>query len=391
MTKKLKILYHHRVAAQDGQSVHIQELTKSFSALGHELIFVGPSLQPKEFGEQNRLLAMVRQALPSFAQELLELLYDLYAYRKLLAAYNEHQPDVLYERHNLFLSAGRKLKEKTGIPYFLEVNAPLTEERSAHSGLKLVSIARAIETRTWRSADRIFPVSDELANSLRGADVQEDAIKVLHNGINHQDYETVDPHKIRDDFGLKNKLVLGFTGFVREWHRLDNIISLIAEFSETDSPHLLIVGDGPAINDCKAQAIELKVENRVHFAGFIGRAQIPEYLAAMDIALQPAVTSYASPLKIFEYMRSGLAIVAPNQANIREILTDGEDALLFSPEDEYATSEKIRELVKNPTLRKKLGKAARSSIDTNCFTWRENAMSIMKIATAIIQERGKNT
>ncbi len=391
MSKKLKILYHHRVAAQDGQSVHIQELTKSFSDLGHELVFIGPSLQPKEFGEQNKLLAMVRRALPSFAQEALELLYDLYAYRKLLAAYKEHQPDILYERHNLFLSAGRKLKKKTGIPYLLEVNAPLTEERSAHSGLKLVSIARAIEIRTWCAADKIFPVSDELANNLRSVGVQEDTIKVLHNGINHQDYETVDPNKVRDNFGLKNKLVLGFTGFVREWHRLDNIISLIAEFNETDSPHLLIVGDGPAIEACKAQAVDLGVENRVHFAGFVGRAQIPEYLAAMDIALQPAVTSYASPLKIFEYMRSSLAIIAPDQPNIREILTDGEDALLFSPDDEYSSAEKIRKLVKEPTLRKKLGRAARSSIDTNGFTWRQNAIKIIEIASDVIQERNSLT
>lgn len=387
MSKKLKILYHHRVAAQDGQSVHIQELTKSFKELGHELIFVGPSLQPKAFGEQNHFLAMIRRALPRFAQELLELLYDRHAYRKLLAAYKEHQPDVLYERHNLFLSAGRRLKESTGIPYLLEVNAPLTEERSAHSGLKLASVARAMENRTWRAADKLFPVSNELAHRLRDAGVEESAIKILHNGINHCDYEAVDAEKIRETFGLNDKLVLGFTGFVREWHRLDKIISLIAEFEELDSPHLLIVGEGPAIEDCRNLAKELGVEKRIHFAGFVSRSDIPEYLAALDIALQPAVTDYASPLKIFEYMRSGLAIIAPNQPNIREILADQENALLFTPGDANATAQKIRELVQNPSLRKKLGDAAKARIDTGGHTWLENARKITDIANSLLNKR----
>jgi glycosyltransferase involved in cell wall biosynthesis len=50
-----------------------------------------------------------------------------------------------------------------------------------------------------------------------------------------------------------------------------------------------------------------------------------------DIALQPPAVAYASPLKIFECMACGLPIVAPDQPNIREILRDGESALLFDP------------------------------------------------------------
>jgi len=384
MQKKLKILYHHRVAAQDGQSVHIKELTAAFKDIGHELIFVGPSLRPKEFGAENSFLALVRRVLPQFMQEILELLYGYRAYSKLKKAYKEHKPDILYERHNLFLPAGSKLKAKTGIPYLLEVNAPLAEERSKYSGLQLKNFAARMEVSTWKAADMAFPVSNILAKKLRSAGLKEKQITVMHNGINHADYASVDTQKIRKKYGIENRIVLGFTGFLREWHRLDYVISMIANFPEESSPHLLVVGDGPAIETCKLLSQELNIASRIHFAGFCSRAEIPEYLAAMDIALQPAVTDYASPLKIFEYMESSLAIIAPNQPNIREILTHNENALLFDPQDFAAAEDEILQLVTDSVLRKKLGKSAKQTIKTARHTWRDNAERITEIAHTLI-------
>jgi len=387
MSKKLKILYHHRVAAQDGQSVHIKELTAAFKAIGHELIFVGPSLRPKEFGEENSFLALVRRLLPRFLQEILELLYGYRAYYKLKKAYKQHKPDILYERYNLFLPAGRKLEQKTGIPYLLEINAPLSEERAKYSGLQLQALARHIEVETWQAADRLFPVSAVLGGKLVAAGVDEGKITALHNGINHKDYENIDGHKIRQHYGLTGKVVLGFTGFLREWHKLDHVISMIANYDAENSPHLLIVGEGPAIETCQAQAVELGIKDRVHFAGFRKREEIPEYLAAMDIALQPAVTSYASPLKIFEYMESGLAIIAPDQPNIREILVHGKNALLFEPQDFVAAEDQILQLVSDIVLRRKLGRSAKNAIKTQRYTWRDNAEHITKIAHALIRSK----
>jgi len=385
--KKLKILYHHRVAAQDGQSVHIKEMTAAFKKIGHELIFIGPSLRPKEFGEENSLLALVRRILPQFAQEILEMLYGYRAYGKLIKAYRAHNPDVLYERHNLFLPAGSKLKDKTGIPYLLEVNAPLSEERAEHSGLKFKATAAKLEAETWRAADMTFPVSCALAEKLKSAGVADANITVMHNGINHCAYENVDQKKIRKKYGIEGRIVLGFTGFLREWHRLDHVISVIANFPADTSPHMLVVGEGPAIETCQQLAKELDISDRIHFAGFRRRAEIPEYLAAMDIALQPAVTDYASPLKIFEYMESSLAIIAPDQPNIREILAHRENALLFDPQDFAAAEDEIIQLVTDAKLRKKLGKAAKDTIIKERFTWHDNAERITKIAENIIQAR----
>ncbi|MCK0068490.1 glycosyltransferase family 4 protein [Kordiimonas laminariae] len=385
MPKKLKILYHHRIAAQDGQSVHIHELTKAFKALGHELIFVGPSLRPKEFGDENKFLDLVRKVLPHFAQEFLELLYGRHAYKKLKQAYEEHNPDVLYERHNLFLTAGSKLKRKTGIPYLVEVNAPLMEERSRYNGLHLKGIAAKMEEDTWRAADMNFPVSNVLADKLREKGVRENQITVMHNGINYEDYENIDQNAIRKRYGLEGKTVLGFTGFLREWHKLERVVELISNFSEEESPHLLVVGEGPSVATCKELAATLSVSHRVHFTGFVKREDIPEHLAAMDIALQPAVTDYASPLKIFEYMYSGLAIIAPDQPNIKEILTDQENALFFTPGNFEQIEALILRLVTDKELRDRIGNNAKTTIPERGYIWQENAARIAEISERLIK------
>ena len=66
------------------------------------------------------------------------------------------------------------------------------------------------------------------------------------------------------------------------------------------------------------------------------------FLDQVHLALQIAAVAYASPLKIFDYMTLGRAIVAPDQPNIREILTDGSDALLFKAGDAEAFKSALR-------------------------------------------------
>ena len=378
--KKLKILYHHRVAAQDGQSVHIRELVAAFERLGHEIIFVGPSIRPTDLGEENQLLAFARRILPLFVIELLELAYGVRVYFKLLAAYERHKPDFLYERYNLFLPAGTWLKKKTGIPYFVEVNAPLSDERAKYSGLHLQRIARYFERMTFQNADRLFPVSGALADIICSMGAPRANITVLHNGITPAEYEAADGSAIRAEFGLEKKIVLGFVGFVREWHRLDRIIQILKHNGTNPDLHLLVVGDGPAIEDCVQLAETLEVSHRVHCVGFKDRNVIPDYLAAMDIALQPAVTSYASPLKLFEYLIAGLATIGPNQPNIREILTHRETGLLFDPQNFEEAEKAIIELSQDNDLRDRLGKAGQELIESRKYTWTHNAKEIASLA-----------
>ena len=269
----------------------------------------------------------------------------------------------------------------------LEINAPLVLERSRFSGLANRRLASRVERITWRSADHVLPVTNVLAGFVRDAGVSSEKITVIQNGVgaeflsNHLDGEAV-----RRRFGCADGVVLGFTGFVREWHGLERVIELIADSDPALNLYFLIVGDGPAIEDLRRLTAKLGLERRVIFAGLVPRNQIVEYVAAFDVALQPQVVSYASPLKLFEYMALGRAIVAPATPNILEVLTDRE-AVLFNPADPLAFRRAVEQLSGDATLRLRLGRAARDAVDRHGLTWASNARRIVSLFEGLMRRR----
>lgn len=387
--RKLKILYHHRTASKDGQAVHIVELTEAMRRLGHEVIFVGPGLGRDEgFGGDSKLVTGLRACLPKAAFEALELFYSMVAYRRLAKAYREHRPDVFYERFNLFLLAGAWLKQRTGIPYFLEVNAPLFDERIKFGGLALKALAHYTQRKAWRTADRVLPVTEVLAQYTRRDGVPDNRITVIHNGINPAHFLTpIDRAAAKARLGLQDQIVVGFTGFIREWHGMDTVIDLLAQKALGSRIKLLIVGEGPGRATLMARAEKRGVADRVQFTGLVDRDAIPSVVAAFDIALQPAATPYASPLKIFEYMALGCAIVAPRQANIEEILTDGEHALMFKPGDLESMRDCVSRLCDNTALRQRIGTAARQLVLDRDMTWDGNAKRVEELFLAELARR----
>jgi glycosyltransferase involved in cell wall biosynthesis len=156
-------------------------------------------------------------------------------------------------------------------------------------------------------------------------------------------------------------------------------LDILAELPSSKEAILLLVGDGPACADLRNRAAQLGISDRLRITGIVPREEIAEHVATFDIALQPGVTAYASPLKLLEYMGAGLAIVAPDQANIRELLTDRENALLIDPTDTAALGSAIFELCQDDALRLKLGQAARETIERRKLTWVENATTVVKL------------
>ncbi len=375
----MRILYSHRVGSRDGQCVHIEELVAALRRAGHEVRVVGPKLyETMEFGGESRLIARLRRHLPRAAGECAELAYNLPAYRRLRREADAFRPDLIYERYNLFFFAGALLARRTGLPLFLEVNSPLAEERARYGGVGLGRLAHRAERFAWRAADRVLAVTSVLADGIAAAGVERARIGVTPNGIDPARFAVAAPSGPRDP----DTVVLGFVGFVRDWHGLDAVIAGMAADSATARLQLVIVGDGPARPGLERQAASLGVAHRVRFTGLVERAAIPALVASFDIALQPRVVAYASPLKLFEYMAAARAIVAPDQPNIREVLEDGRTALLFGVQEPGALWRALVRLAADPGLRLRLGEAAREAVAARDLTWDGNARRITEWAEA---------
>lgn len=380
----MKILYHHRIASKDGQFVHIEELTHALKKRGHEIVMVGPAVvDSDEFGGEGGMVAWLKKRIPGFAYELMEFAYAWVAYFKLRRAVREHRPDCLYERYNLYMPAGVWIKRKYNLPMLLEVNAPIFEERSKYHGIALPRLARWTEIFTWRGADKTLPVTQVLAQRVIDAGVPRERIEVIHNGIDYGKFGTVpDTEAAKARLGLSGRVVLGFTGFMREWHGLERVVDLLAA-DPAGVRHLLLVGDGPARAGIEQRARELKVSERVTITGVVKRDQVASYVAAFDVALQPDVVDYASPLKLFEYLALARPVVAPDKANIREVLVHEQNALLFKADEPAAFTAAIERMADDGALRARLARAARATIEQGGFTWDHNAQRVEALFQAL--------
>jgi glycosyltransferase involved in cell wall biosynthesis len=315
--------------------------------------------------------------------EALELSYSLIAYLRLRRACLVHNPDILYERANLFLLAGVWIKRRFGLPYLLEVNAPLSLERNNHGGIYLNRLARWSEETAWRNADYVLPVSNVLADHIRRAKVPDERIVVVPNAINLERFNApLDGTSAKKGLDLEGRTVLGFVGYLRSWHRLDRVTDLL-ERNDGNNLHFLVIGDGPGLPALRRQVRARGVSERVTFLGPQPRDDMSGLISAFDIALQPGVTAYASPLKTYEYMTLGRAIVAPDTPNMREILSHGETALLFDPDSTTAFVQAVERLVGDPALRGKLGGSARTAIVDQDLTWDNTARRVVALAQRI--------
>jgi len=373
----MKILYHHRIASKDGQYVHIEAITTELVKLGHELVMVAPSVaENNDFGSDGGWVSKVRQFMPKFISELLELAYSVLAFLKLSIAIMKHRPDVIYERYNLYLPAGIWAKKLFKLPLLLEVNSPLYLERDEYGGVALPRLAKWTERYAWQHADKVLPVSNVLASYVKAEGVPDDKIVVIPNGVNLDLFKPKERKNRKPEFD--NKLVVGFVGFCREWHKLDEVLITLNQH-ENKSLFFLVVGDGPAIPELRKLAKELGFEDRFHVTGLVERDAMPFWLDQIDIALQSSVTPWASPLKMLEYMAKGLTILAPKAPNIEELITHEETALLFSPDDLQSFTATLNTLCGDEALCKTLGERAQKKIYENDMTWNGNARLIIKL------------
>jgi glycosyltransferase involved in cell wall biosynthesis len=132
------------------------------------------------------------------------------------------------------------------------------------------------------------------------------------------------------------------------------------------------LGEDPDITALRRHAELVRVADRVEFRGYLPYARVQDELAGGGVAIlplpdEPVARYFTSPLKLFDYMQAGLAIVASDLPSVREVLTDEHNALLVPAGDAAAIGRAVQRLVDEPALRSRLGEAARA--DARGYSW----------------------
>lgn len=378
----MRILYHHRTLGDGAEGVHVASISEALRRLGHEVEVISLiGKRTNEASSRQRRWAGIARMMPGFVYEIGELGYNVMGRALIERAIREFRPDAIYDRYVNYCYAAVGAARRHRLPMILEVNSPYSfQKQTFDERLYFRGLSRRMERKICSDATRVIVVSTPLRDFLVSIGVPADRIIVMPNGV---DAEVFAPRatgkNVRQALNIDDRLVVGFTGILRPWHGLDMLLQAFAGASGGGRPlHLLLVGDGPSRAEVEEQAARLGIQDHVTVTGRLPHATVRDYVAAMDVAVSPRATFYASPMKILEYMAMGKAVIAPDMPNIRDIVTHERDALLFTPERAESLEASLARMLGDEGLRGRLGREARRTVEQG-RTWTHNARAVVEL------------
>lgn len=394
----MKIVYHHRTRGHGAEGVHIMGIVNAFRALNHQVTLLSlPGSDPEEKDQapvktdkpenqnssapSNLLHKMLEltKYVPEFVFELIELAYNLVAYIRVGKKLRETKADFLYERYSLFMFAGVLKARRMGKPVVLEVNDAAIVERVRPLFFKW--IARKIEAWVFKKCDGIVFISTNFKNTVERAHGKIAPSVICPNAADIEQFtlKGVDRVAAKKALGLENKVVCGYVGAFVYWHGIDWFVKEIAPKLAAE-PHLtlLLVGDGVVYDEIMSTVTENNLQDQVKMPGRVPHGEVKDYIAAMDYGILPDSNAYGSPMKLFEMMAMGVALVSPSFEPIAEVVEDGVNGWLFPPNDKQAAVEKVLQLSKDQGNIETVGKQAESYIIQE-RQWTHNAELILTL------------
>ena len=168
----------------------------------------------------------------------------------------------------------------------------------------------------------------------------------------------LDASDLRGDLRLDGKRILGFTGRLVPHKGVDVILQALTQLP--NDVVLLVVGAGPRLPSLVSLAARLGVADRVRFCASVSDDDLPRYLALADVFVFPSQSRLEGfGLAVAEAMAVGLPVVIADMPGVREVIEPGQEGLLAEPLLANDLAEKVRSLLDDPALARRMGAAGR--------------------------------
>jgi glycosyltransferase involved in cell wall biosynthesis len=353
-------------------AVNVLKMCRSLAAAGHEVTLYARGRQRDAaavfdaYGLERRFELVLRA--PPGLQLTKNLLYPLQVAREVA---QRPPPDLLYGRHAYALAcaAGR-----TASPFAYEAHA-LPERRPRR-------LAEAWLFRRPRFS-LLVAISRALADDYgaRFPALEGREVLVAHDGA--------DPVAASNDGtqpgpwpGRPGAPRIGYVGHLYPGKGMETVAALAELLPECD-----VHAVGGMERDLASWRARCAGLANLHLHGFVPHGRVPAYLARFDLLLAPPaarvssargreIGRWMSPLKVFEYMAAGKPILASDIPALREILRDGETALLLPPGEPESWAAAARALLRDPGRAAALGARARAAFLSE-YTWDARAARIL--------------
>lgn len=284
-------------------------------------------------------------------------------------------PDVVCVLHQYCNLAAVLAARGRGIPAVLFTETPMAYEYSLFQKhyYAYPDLGRLLEGICVRAADEVVCISDVLKGYMMRYGAPATRLTVIPNGVDHLAFKPQAPDgEVMEKLGISGRTVVGFVGtfnFFTDIERcMDSIEAVCRRHPEAV---FLFVGSGETSEYIRRSGTQRLLGDRIIFSGAVPNEQVPAYLSVMDVVICPYrgdYLFYGSSMKLLEYMACGKPVVATALGQIKELITDGYNGMLFEWQDDAGMQAKLLELLANDQLRQNLGMNARKTIEAG-WTW----------------------
>ncbi|MDM7858497.1 glycosyltransferase family 4 protein [Thiopseudomonas acetoxidans] len=359
------------IPSRAANSVHVMKMCNAFSANRHEVTLYAPNRKQEQ-------------------EEGVSDVYEFYGVDSTFHIKKMPYPQVRFVRSfiyafaclcSLFFSKQNLIYGRDFLSCFLSsfFFATIYEAHSPLSGIKLNLLKFMLRRKKFK---RLVVISEALKNIFikDGAIAKyQEKIFVAHDGAD----EVVNAENKKGLQGRFDVLQIGYVGHLYKGRGIDVILDSAEKIS--DANFHIVGGVESDISYWKRELNSRNIEN-VYFYGFVSPAEASSICSLIDIFLAPYASvvsvyggkgdtsKFMSPLKIFEYMSHGKAIICSDLPVLREVLNE-RNAILVNSVDVNEWVDAINKLA-DEELRNQLGQQALYDFLT-AYTWKMRAQNLI--------------
>ena len=271
------------------------------------------------------------------------------------------------------LRAARKLN----IPFVYEMRGMWEESAVASGRWKPSGLAyrrfRRMETKLLKKADSVVCISNTLRKEAISRGVDSSKIVVVPNAVdsNFENNKSELYHEMKER--LNGKPVVGYIGSLRELEGVDLTAEAVSILkSKGIEVNFFVLTSESGQEDLRKYCMNLGISDKSFIVGPVPHNQVAPFYDLIDIFVVSRpdlrVTRLVTPLKPFEAMRGGCAVIVSGLPALSEIVKDETTGRLFDAGDAQDLANRIEELYHDEEQRIQLGESAKSWVEEN-RTW----------------------
>ena len=383
--------------ANHGTPAAIKEMSEELARRGHSIRVVTYPLSheiPITGVEIDRVAQVGSNRQVSVGPSYQRLAFDALLVFKLFQVVRRHKVEVIHAHNYEAALVGGFVGKLTGVPVIYNAINTMIGELPSFNFIRpralAIGLAKVLDYVVPRMADMIIADTEELRSFILDKGVDPARVITIHSGVRPEMFAGADGSRVRDRFAAGHGPLIIYTGTFDDFQGLDYLMAAFKIVHERKpAASLLLVGS--TIN----AAHGAKYKRMAADLGFASRFamtsctldELPDLLAAADVAVVPRPQSAGIPTKLLNYMAAGNAIVSFKQS--ATILRHRETALLVEPATAENFAQGILSLLDDPALAQRLRANVKSFV-AGRFDWPSIAAKLEAVYAGLATKSPEN-